>query len=93
MASRAFTWAGENSAFDAAMAPRDRAAKPPGMLRCTHCGDVIGVYEPLVMLTHQEVRETSYAAQPDLPSRGEYYHRACHAERQEDAPSSQDIVR
>jgi hypothetical protein len=57
------------------------------VLRCNHCGDVIGVYEPLVMLTHHEARETSLAAQPDLPARGEYFHRACHPQRHEDTPS------
>ena len=85
MASRAFTWADENSAFDAAIAPRDRAAKPPGMLRCTHCGDVIGVYEPLILTGDGEIRETSLAAEGDvLLERGAHYHRGCYTAREQD---------
>jgi hypothetical protein len=44
---------------------------------------VIGVYEPMVMLTGSEALHTSYAAQPDLSPHSDYYHGACHAQRQE----------
>jgi hypothetical protein len=57
-------------------------------LRCRHCGDVIGVYEPLMMIEDHEARETSCAAQPDLPPHGEYYHRACYGTRAESDPGS-----
>jgi hypothetical protein len=36
------------------------------MLRCHHCGDLIGVYEPLVMLHDDRVHETSRAAEHSL---------------------------
>jgi hypothetical protein len=50
-------------------------------LRCPHCGDAIGVYEPLVVLAGERARETSMAAEPELyklpaPPR-ETYHRSC----------------
>ena len=49
-------------------------------VRCEHCGDVIGVYEPLVVRSGENVRETSRAAEPELPlPRSQYYHRACFA--------------
>jgi hypothetical protein len=49
-------------------------------MRCEHCGDVIGVYEPLVVRSHGEARESSRAAEPDLPADGHYFHGACYAE-------------
>lgn len=50
------------------------------LLRCEHCGDVIGVYEPLVVRAGDEVRETSCAAEPALPlAHAEHYHRECYA--------------
>jgi len=68
-------------------ASRDTLRETHRLPSCAHCGDVIGVYEPMVMLTGGEELQTSYAAQPDLSPHGEYYHRACHAQRQEDSSS------
>jgi hypothetical protein len=49
-------------------------------LRCHHCDDVIGVYEPMVVLASGQLRNTSRAAEQDYePSVGECYHRACYA--------------
>ena len=49
-------------------------------LRCEHCGDVIGVYEPLIVRSGDDVRETSRAAEPELPlPRAQHYHRECFA--------------
>lgn len=49
-------------------------------LRCARCGDVIGIYEPLIVVSGDRVRETSLAAEPELPLAGaEHYHRACYA--------------
>jgi hypothetical protein len=48
-------------------------------LRCTHCSDVIGVYEPLIELADGRVRESSLAS--EAPSAGResgFYHRACY---------------
>jgi hypothetical protein len=50
-------------------------------VRCEHCGDVIGVYEPLMLRAAGEVRETSRAAEPDLPAAGaQHYHLECYAQ-------------
>lgn len=50
-------------------------------LRCLLCGDVIGVYEPLVTCERgAHARTTSRAAEPGLESAGgAYYHRACYS--------------
>ena len=57
-------------------------------LRCRHCGEVIGVYEPLVRLVDGRAYESSRALEPDLlgPTRGEHYHRACYERLGEDQP-------
>ena len=49
-------------------------------VRCVHCGDVIGVYEPLVAYAGGLPRETSRAADPDVALEGaDLYHRECFA--------------
>jgi len=51
-------------------------------MRCAHCGDVIGVYEPLIALAEGRARETSLAAEPGAADRGDsHYHRACYEHR------------
>jgi hypothetical protein len=58
----------------------DDAAGSRQIERCAHYGKVIGIYEPLVAHEHGTVRETSWAADPGLPSpHATYYHRACYA--------------
>ncbi len=48
--------------------------------RCKHCGDLIGVYEPLVVCSESGARMTSRAAEPDLEATGAtHYHRVCYA--------------
>jgi hypothetical protein len=47
-------------------------------VRCQTCGDVIGVYEPVVVLEPPGRRETSLAAEPELrDSAPVCHHRAC----------------
>jgi hypothetical protein len=47
--------------------------------RCGACGDVIGVYEPLVRVLDGSVRHTSRAADPVLPYAGErWFHGGCY---------------
>jgi hypothetical protein len=47
---------------------------------CCHCGDVIGVYESLVVPADTGARETSIAAESDLPIAGaQCYHLACYS--------------
>jgi hypothetical protein len=55
---------------------------PPPPPTCTACGDVIGVYEPIVARNENGgvVVETSLAAEPGLEERGwACYHRACYS--------------
>ena len=71
-----------------AEAPRTRAcqrsaavqpytADPP--IICDRCGDVIGIYEPTIVVDG-EPRETSRAAEPELARLpGRRYHRDCFA--------------
>lgn len=48
-------------------------------IACVHCGDVIGVYESLVVGVDGGARETSIAAESDLPIAGaQHYHLACY---------------
>jgi hypothetical protein len=66
------------------MGPEDplgeRLTTPP--LKCEACDEVIGVYEPVVVVTDDEIRETSRAAEPTIGSwPGARYHRGCYLER------------
>jgi len=51
--------------------------------RCTRCDDVIGVYEPLVVVDADGVRHTALAAEPHLAAQRRggdaLYHRLCYA--------------
>jgi hypothetical protein len=54
---------------------------PPAsqLLRCNQCGEVIGVYEPLVRLLDGRAHASSRALEPASSDRGgEHYHRACY---------------
>jgi hypothetical protein len=49
------------------------------LLRCRHCNEVIGVYEPLVRVIAGHMRESSRALEPNVSAlAGEHYHRACY---------------
>jgi hypothetical protein len=55
------------------------------LLRCKRCGEVIGVYEPLVKLLDGRAYETSRILEPVSSDRGgDYYHRACYERLDED---------
>ncbi len=51
-----------------------------GQVSCAYCGDVIGVYEPMVVVVDGQAQETSQAAVSELPTvaGASYYHRACY---------------
>jgi hypothetical protein len=52
-----------------------------GALRCHHCKDVIGAYEPMIALAAGAARETSRAAaREEGEPVEECYHRACYAQ-------------
>jgi hypothetical protein len=54
-------------------------------LRCRHCGEVIGVYEPTVRFVDGQAHETSRALEPDMAERAsDYYHRACYERLDDD---------
>jgi hypothetical protein len=48
-------------------------------LRCGHCQQVIGVYEPAIAFIAGLALKTSLAAQPDI-RRTDCYHEACYRE-------------
>ena len=57
-------------------------------MACHRCKDVIGVYEPMVVLADGRVRETSLAREPGVrASDHECYHRACFDEMQAERPN------
>lgn len=65
------------------MSDPDADRCPLPRLRCWHCRDVIGAYEPMVLETHLGRRDTSLAIEPwlyetDQPS----FHGACYAQAQ-----------
>ena len=58
------------------------------MLRCRHCGDVIGVYEPMIVQCDGRVRGTSRAVEPNVGGdASECYHRACYVHAHGEDPS------
>ncbi|HEY1689527.1 MAG TPA: hypothetical protein VGF95_11770 [Solirubrobacteraceae bacterium] len=60
-------------------------------LRCEHCGEVIGIYEPLVIVEGSAARQTSRAAEPLLArEHGPCYHCACHLARPPQPPVQPD---
>ncbi len=53
-----------------------------GISRCRHCGEVIGVYEPMIVLRKGQVCRTSRAAEISssaIGKSGECYHDECYA--------------
>jgi hypothetical protein len=52
-----------------------------GRLRCDLCGDVIGVYEPVVLVSRDGgwLLRTSLVVAPDAGERGLVFHADCHA--------------
>ncbi len=59
-------------------------------IRCRHCGDVVGVYEPLVALIGGSAHETSLAVDATLAEReADFYHRACYEIHRHTRPSGE----
>jgi len=57
-------------------------------VRCRHCEDVIGVYEPMTVLCDGQVRDTSRAAEPNVvDDASECYHRSCYVPAHGEDPS------
>jgi hypothetical protein len=56
---------------------RENGETTADAFRCRLCGDVIGVYEPLVLCTSSDSYITSRAAEPALDPSWTYYHRLC----------------
>lgn len=55
-------------------------------LRCKRCDQVIGVYEPIVVVTDGRAQTTSIAADGRPGDPGERYHRACFVEAHGEDP-------
>lgn len=54
------------------------AAQPSADIRCRSCGDVIGVYEPMiVMLGGERLLTSRAAASGAFPDEATHYHAAC----------------
>lgn len=61
-----------------------RAADP---LRCAHCRELIGIYEPMMLLSDGAPARTSRAAlSKDEPLAGEAFHADCYAQREPEGP-------
>jgi hypothetical protein len=61
-------------------------------LTCNHCGEVIGVYESIVVMCGGQPRETSRAMEPTVGSDpGELYHQACYQERVGKTPAPDSV--
>jgi hypothetical protein len=57
------------------------------VLRCFHCQDVIGAYEPVIAVKDKLTRVTSRARDPELAEwADEWYHHACYEERLGESP-------
>jgi hypothetical protein len=56
----------------------------PPAPRCAHCGEVIGVYEPLVAMVEGVPYKTSRAAESGLLPTGATYHGACYESLDDD---------
>jgi hypothetical protein len=60
---------------------------PELRLRCSLCGEAIGVYEPLIAIERGRARQSSCAAEPEIGrAAGEFRHRECHERRSAPAP-------
>ena len=58
-------------------------------LRCSHCGDVIGVYEPLITVVEGQPHRTSRLADPLLTAReAGCFHPRCFEESCQGADSA-----
>ena len=56
--------------------------------RCRHCDDVIGMYEPMIVLADGLARRTSRASEQETGGHsGECYHHACYLNAHGEAPS------
>jgi hypothetical protein len=57
-----------------------QASSSPATTKCRRCGDVIGVYEPMIVIADGQARKTARAAEKESVSPdGKCYHDACHA--------------
>jgi hypothetical protein len=55
---------------------------------CSHCHDVIGVYEPMVVVIDGQANTTSRALEQDAQCAGDWYHHDCYEQVRAKAASS-----
>lgn len=61
------------------LSPSERPNPTPEKPHCVHCGDVIGAYEPMILVVDGKPRKTSASAEQDRDLHpGERYHAACY---------------
>jgi hypothetical protein len=73
-------WPAARGTLDLAVSPHNHHASMRPRPRCRHCGDVIGVYEPMILVSSEGGRETSLAAEPQLDATGcTCFHAPCFA--------------
>jgi hypothetical protein len=61
------------------LSPPEKPNPTPEKPHCVHCGDVIGAYEPMILVEDGEPRKTSTSAEQDrVRHAGDYYHMACY---------------
>ncbi len=62
-----------------ALNPSERPDPMRDKLQCALCGDVIGSYEPMILVEDGKPRKTSACAERDRePHASERYHAACY---------------
>jgi hypothetical protein len=60
------------------LSPSEKPNPTPEKPHCVHCGDVIGAYEPMMLVEDGEPRKTSTSAEQDRDRHaGDCYHMAC----------------
>ncbi len=69
----------EFSRWNTATAARSLREMSDGRFRCDTCGEVIGVYEPLVVIVDGEAVQSSRAAAHWDSTDGPRFHGACYA--------------
>jgi hypothetical protein len=55
---------------------------------CSHCSDVIGAYEPMILVTDGHARSTSRALEPVAAKLGDCYHGSCYERAHGDGPEA-----
>jgi hypothetical protein len=59
--------------------PSEKPNPTPEKPHCVHCGDVIGAYEPMILIEDGKPRKTSTSAEQNRDRHAsDHYHMACY---------------